>query len=306
MKVLKFIGIVLLVVVLLIAAGIAFIVYKFATTPPEIMAPEDYETSVETGGAIEAKYISHGAFETGYFEEETDEVFQKYEVYYPTALETGSEKYPVIVSANGSGVRASRYPALLEHYASWGFIVIGNEHDTSFAGDSTDACLAYLIAQNKNPDSVLYQRVDLENVGVVGHSQGGVGVFNAITAQPHSSVYKAAVSLSPVPVESAKAINWTYEPGKVTISIMVLAGTENDTIDLEPMQQLYSLVNSDKVMARRSNTNHPEMLYSADGYVTAWFMWHLQGDEEAAKAFVGDDAEILTNPLYQDQQIVVK
>ena len=34
MKVLKFIGIVLLVVVLLIAAGIAFIVYKFATTPP--------------------------------------------------------------------------------------------------------------------------------------------------------------------------------------------------------------------------------------------------------------------------------
>lgn len=65
MKVLKFIGIVLLVVVLLIAAGIAFIVYKFATTPPEIMAPEDYETSVETGGAIEAKYISHGAFETG-------------------------------------------------------------------------------------------------------------------------------------------------------------------------------------------------------------------------------------------------
>lgn len=306
MKVLKIIGIVLLVVVLLIAAGIAFIVYKFATTPPEIMAPEDYETSVEIGGAIETKYISHGAFEISYFEEETDEVFKKYEVYYPTALEIGSEKYPVIVSANGSGVRASRYPALLEHYASWGFIVIGNEHDTSFAGDSTDACLAYLIAQNENPNSVLYQRVDLENIGVVGHSQGGVGVFNAITAQPHSSVYKAAVSLSPVPLESAKAINWTYEPGKVTIPIMVLAGTENDTIDLEPMQQLYSLVNSDKVMARRSNTNHPEMLYSADGYVTAWFMWQLQADEEAAKAFVGDDAEILTNPLYQDQQTAIK
>lgn len=206
------------------------------------------------------KYISHGTFETGYFEEETNEVFKKYEVYYPTALKTGNEKYPVIVSVNGSGVWASRYSTVLEHYASWGFIVVGNEHDTSFAGDSTDRSLVWLIAQNENPDSVLYQRADLENVGVVGHSQGGVGVFNAITAQPNRDVYKAAVSLSPVPVESEKAINWTYEPEKVTIPIMVLAGTENDTIDLEPMQQLYSLINSDRVMARRSNTNHPEML----------------------------------------------
>ena len=44
------------------------------------------------------------------------------------------------------------------------------------------------------------------------------------------------------------------------------------------------------------------MLYYADGYVTAWFMWHLRGDEEAAKAFVGDHAELMGNSLYQDQQ----
>lgn len=42
------------------------------------------------------------------------------------------------------------------------------------------------------------------------------------------------------------------------------------------------------------------MLYSADGYVTAWFMWQLQGDEEASKAFVGSDAEIVKNRLYQN------
>ncbi len=32
-------------------------------------------------------------------------------------------------------------------------------------------------------------------------------------------------------------------------------------------------------------------------------MWQLQGDKEAAKAFVGDDAELLHNELYQDQRI---
>ena len=34
--------------------------------------------------------------------------------------------------------------------------------------------------------------------------------------------------------------------------------------------------------------------------MTAWMLWQLQGDEDAAKVFVGDDAEILTNALWQD------
>ena len=42
--------------------------------------------------------------------------------------------------------------------------------------------------------------------------------------------------------------------------------------------------------------------FSADGYVTAWFMWLLQDDKEAAKAFTGDKPELLTNPLYQDRK----
>ena len=48
------------------------------------------------------------------------------------------------------------------------------------------------------------------------------------------------------------------------------------------------------------------MLTSADGYMTAWFMWLLQNDEDAARAFTGDDAEILSNELYQDQQINIR
>lgn len=305
-KVIKIIVIAFLVVVAFIVAGIAFIIYKFATAEPEIMAPDNYETTVQTGGDIEAQYIKRGKYDVLSFEEETKENWKKYEIYYPSALNDGDEKYPVIVMSNGSGVRASRYLNIFQHYASWGFIVIGNEHDTSFAGDSSEASLLYLMNANENPKSVFYQKVDLDNVGIVGHSQGGVGVFNAVTKQPNGNVYKTVVSISPVPEESAKAIHWTYEPEKITIPIMVLAGTKNDTIDLEPLQQLFSHINSDKVMARRSDTNHPEMLYSADGYVTAWFMWQLQGDEEAAKAFIGEDSEIMNNQLYQDQKVNIE
>ena len=37
-------------------------------------------------------------------------------------------------------------------------------------------------------------------------------------------------------------------------------------------------------------------------YVMAWFMWQLQNDEEAGKAFIGENAEIMHNEMYQDQK----
>lgn len=266
------------------------------------MAPEDYETATSTGGVIEERYLKHGPHDVSYFEAETTEKWSKYEVYYPAALKESGRKYPVLVMVNGSGVRGSRYPAVFRHYASWGFIVVGNEHDTSFAGDSADANLAFIVRQNEDPESALYRKADLDRVGIVGHSQGGVGVFAAITAQPRSGMYRAAVSLSPVPEESAKAIRWGYDASKVKIPVMVLAGTENDCISLKQLSALYSHIGSGKVTARRSKAGHPEMLFSADGYVTAWFMWLLQDDQEAAKAFTGEKPELPTNPLYQDQK----
>ena len=44
---------------------------------------------------------------------------------------------------------------------------------------------------------------NLKEVAALGHSQGGAGVFNAITVQSHSAVYKTAVSLSPANVKIA-------------------------------------------------------------------------------------------------------
>lgn len=70
----------------------------------------------------------------------------------------------------------------------------------------------------------------------------------------------------------------------------MLAGTEGDfetqaVIPIEKMLAMYNKISSSKVMMRRIGAEHGQMLYFADGYVTAWFMWQLQGDEEAAKAF---------------------
>ena len=150
---------------------------------------------------------------------------------------------------------------------------------------------------------MFYGKVDPENIGVVGHSQGGVGVYNTINATEHKDLHKCAVSLSPTEEETAAGIKIPYDPAKTSIPIFMLCGTNNDVISPENMQKSYAKVTSSKVIAVRTGANHGEMLYTADGYVTAWFMWQLQGDTDAAKAFTGEAPELLTNPLYQDQKI---
>lgn len=273
-------------------------------------APTDYQTTVETGGDIEKKYMQNGNYEVSTNENAVLQQFKKFIIYYPTELETTDKKYPVIVICNGSGTPISKYPAVAKHLASWGFIVIGTEENYSWNAFGAEMCLRYLERFNDNEKiedtiSVFYQKVDFNHVGIVGHSQGGVGVINAITDTTHKNVYKTAVSLSPTNKELAHNLLWDYDASLIDIPIMLISGEgggDDWVITGEQLQAIYDDIHSDKLMARRLGTAHNEMLYAANGYVTAWFMWHLQGDKEAAGAFTGVNAEILNNSLYQDQK----
>ncbi len=143
----------------------------------------------------------------------------------------------------------------------------------------------------------------MDNIGITGHSQGGVGVYNTINAAEHKDRYQCAVSLSPTEEETAAAIRIPYNPAQTKIPIFMLCGSNNDVISPENMTFSYEKVLSQKVMAVRKDAGHGDMLYATDGYVTAWFMWLLQGDEEAAKAFIGENPEIMNNEFYQDQKV---
>ncbi len=306
-KALKIVLIVVVVVVAVVILVIGLLVWK----SKEPMVPLDYVDTVQTGGEIEAKYLKKGSYEVSYFEEKTDDSLKLQEVYYPKELETTDKKYPVVVFANGTGVAGSKYKALFEHLASWGFVVIGNEEPESWNGKSSDKSISYILEQNKTEGSKFYQKIDVDNIGITGHSQGGVGVFNAITECSNANVYKTAVALSPTHEEQAASTKWHYDLTAIKIPIMMLAGTKGDfetkmVIPIEKMKSMYGKIPTDKVMARKTGYEHGEMLYVADGYVTAWLMWQLQNDTEAAKAFTGDSPEIMNNKLYQDQKADIK
>ena len=295
-KVLKIIGIAILVIIVLLA----ILIFRMFTAP---MVPKDYTKTVETGGEIEAAYMAAGPYPVKRVEAEAPGDWKKFTAWYPAGLEETESAFPVVVFANGTGVGASRYPALFQHLASWGFIVLGNEDPSTCTGASAEATLVWLLEQSSDPDSVFYQKADTEHIGISGHSQGGVAVFNAVSEQPHGGLYTCAVSLSPTEWALATAIGLDYDPGKMTVPTLILAAPENDVITPDGVRGLAGAIPAGAVRALRPGMDHGRMLYSAGGYVTAWFMWRLQGDQNAAKAFVGESPEILDNPMYQDAAV---
>ncbi len=221
-------------------------------------------------------------------------------------------KYPILVLCNGTGVPLSKYESLARHYASWGFVVIGTEGEYAWNGFGAEMCVRHLERleemktieeNNTQKENPFYHRLDLDRIGMIGHSQGAAGVFNAITAQPHHEIYKAAVALLLTNLQLAENLEWDYDPKKVETPVLLISGAgggDDWVVTGDQLKEIYNEIPSSKVMARRVNTPHAEVLYEPDGYTTAWMLWILCGDEEAAKAFTGNNPELLSKKLYQD------
>lgn len=321
MKVLKAALIVIIVFILIVVVGV-FLLFAVINH-----RNENYWKYVETDGEIETKYTPLGLYEVSYLEFDSEnENYKKYGVWYPSEMKDTEKTYPLVVMANGTGITASKYKEVFKHLASWGFIVIGNEDENSRSGASSTASLDFMLTLNTDKNSEFYGKIDTENIGIGGHSQGGVGAINAVSKQKNGGTYKAIFTASTTSPywgqDNIFGSEWRYDLSKITIPCFMIAGTgaaDAGTAEdisttqgqgicpLWAMQENYqSLPNSiTKVMARKIGKDHGDMLRHADGYMTAWFMWQLQDDEKAAKAFIGENPELLNNSLYQDQKISI-
>ena len=274
-------------------------VYALMHANDPAVPSEYWNANVESAkGTIEKKYAALGEYESEeLLVDSTTESGKHFMAYYPTT----EGKYPLVVMVNGTGVACTRYKDVFKHLASWGFVVVGNDYETSWDGKSSSETLNLAL-------SYLSNKVDENNIGIMGHSQGGEGVFNAITQFDNGSKYKTAVSLSPTNLELAASLKWTYEigedklaynPSAINIPTSVWAATgafDSETVTpLEKLEEIYEMLSSEeKMMVRRDGVDHGDMLYKVDGYTTAWFMHYLKGEDNSS-AFYGENAEITTN-----------
>jgi len=311
-----------IICIVMICMLIAFIYLKEKQNKDahKAMIKENYYMDFHSDYFLESKYSGIGNFEVSQVKIETGEdILKHYWIWYPSELEEKQEKYPMIIVTNASNMAVYNYEPFFKRLASWGFIVVGNEDKQAGKGDSTSKTLDFMLESNHNNESLFVNKVDEEKIGIVGYSQGGAGAIRAVTEFENSNKYKALFTGSAAYALLSKNLGWEYDISKIKIPYFMTAGTgrSDDTgvKDIEkefggvaPLSSLvenYNGISEDvfKVRARAVGAEHSDMLACSDGYMTAWLLYQLQGDEEAGRVFQGEEAEILQNRNWQDIEI---
>ena len=302
-------------IVLVTAAAVAALVIKGSVEAKRSSVKEGYYNGFSSSAPLEQKYSQPGEYEVISFDDPSDnKSIRKVRFWYPSELAGNDEKYPVIAVVNASGTPAFKYEPWFRRLASWGFIVVGNEDPQAGTGETTSIMLDYLL--DLPDDHKLSGRLDTENIGIVGFSQGGAGALAAVTMYGNGTAYKTIFTGIAAYPFLAGNMGWKYDISRIRIPYFMAAGTgatddkgvadiTREYAGVAPLVSLienYETIGGDvlKVRARAAGAEHEDMLARSDGYMTAWMLWQLCGDEEAATVFTGEDAEILHNDNWQD------
>ncbi len=243
---------------------------------------------------VEQKYHENGPYQV------TVHSIDDIHVFVPDTIHNAP--LPTVVMVNGTGLKALHYRPVFEHLASWGFIVIGNDDSNAWNGRSAIVSLEKALCQNSMENSPLYQRIDLDRIGVVGHSQGAMGAINAATEDDRFKVLYAASS----PQKSlAKKLGWSYSMKTISIPTMLVAGTGWIDRHISPLESLLHLAEelpdtTPMLLGRLKGIEHRFVLHEGDAYMTAWLRCFLADDVDAAAALTNNNSEIFNNPRWQD------
>lgn len=257
---------------------------------------------------VEATYAAPGpaagAVATGVVRDGSGAVTHR--LYHPADLGPPGERHPVVAWGNGSFEHPDRYEPLLRHLASWGFVVVAAETDSAGTGDEIRAGARHVVAADADPASPFFERIDRAHVGAAGHSQGAGGAVRAATAAPDLLTTVVPVAL-PAELYQLLGVGHDYHPDRLWVPVLFLSGSDDVLISpAGAVAGYYDRVPGAAAMAILIGADHNAVQVDGGGfrgYLTAWLRWQLAGDEVAGRAFVGPDAELLTNPRWRDQRV---
>lgn len=201
-----------------------------------------------------------------------------YIVFYPKALESSDQAWPVIAWANGTMCAPVLYTNLLREIAARGFVVVASADVMSADGKSQSAAIDYMLGLGAKEGSIFCGRIDGSRIAALGHSQGGRSTVNAAGADAR---VKCAVSIagSPFPNEAKKNDKPT----------LFLTGT-GDLIVLSAMwvKPAYNYAAGPAVYASLKGGIHTACMLNPCAYVdycTQWLRAWLDGDVAALAQF---------------------
>jgi hypothetical protein len=203
-------------------------------------------------------------------------------LFRPADLAQGGLCHPVITWGNGTGTTPAVYRVLLTQLASHGFVVIASNSPNVAQGDPQPmlAGVTWVLEQNADPTSVMYQRIDPTHVGATGHSQGA---FATMTAGADARIVTIA------PIAGATPSRNLHGPA------LLLCGGLDTTVPCATVLTAFNGITNQPVMlADQLAVDHISWisfragnLNPAEVAVTAWMRVHLMGDTALRPMFYG-------------------
>ena len=213
-----------------------------------------------------------------------------YTIFRPACMKDG-EKYPVITWGNGTCGQTGGYASLLATLASHGFVVVASNSRFTDAGNKEMLrALDLAAALNDDPNSLYYQRLDLDKIGAMGHSQGASATANAASDPRIKAIILWNGSRSGV--KPFLAVSGDRDIGGVTPARLAEA-VEMATLPAAWLYYHQVLETGGSVTGHLTLMEQPERVIAP---TVAWWQYMLNDDQEAKKTFAGDDCGLCNKP----------
>jgi len=282
--------------------------------------PPNYPT-----GTIELKYYAPGPWTVveSLGGACCDSAGNKFDLYYPTPLGANGFLHPILTWANGTNTSSDHYAYFLKHMASWGFVVIATEDLNTGVGQTVLDGATFMIHANGDVHSQFFQKLNINEIGSFGHSQGATGALNALIKS--GGVIKTVIPVEiPAQIWCSSGANCANTRMMTSGSIFLIDGTADGIISPatqaswvigeQSIDGYYKAVPNTSTIMKLKGTligpNHNDVqgqpdcssvpigcvngVYGYLGYPTAWFMYQLQNDTYAHGAFVSGTGEMFS------------
>jgi dienelactone hydrolase len=201
-----------------------------------------------------------------------------YDIVRPMQLGAEGRKHPIISWNNGTLYQIDRYQALLDHWASHGFVVMGAHTNSTRGGAVHKAAIDWLVAENARAASHYSGNLDLTKIGASGHSQGGGATITAGANIPGPSGIVTSVPL--MPIQAFERAHLAQHTG----SMLLVSATEDPRANGVADQALAD-VTTEFVDAQFVGVHEDAMNPGLHGATVAWFRYQLMGDLTAKAQF---------------------
>jgi hypothetical protein len=222
----------------------------------------------------------------------------QFTLFRPKDLAQAGLCHPVITWGNGTKCTPSIYKVLLNHLATHGFVVIASNSPNVAQGNPPPMVVGvtWVLEQNADPSSPMYQRIDTTHIGATGHSQGG---FATTQAAGDSHITTIA------PFCGASTQRNLHGPA------MLLCGGKDTTVPCDgSIKSAFDGINNQPIMlANYLSSDHANWITyrgttisAMETAAVAWMRVHLMGDTALRSRFYGASCTLCQDPDWQITQ----